>query len=359
MATHKPDYLMTAAEAKRHYRYMQPHSVRCGGVCVTEREYDAYTVDYFDVSSGVVTYHVHATTADEAGRMEAEKAAYEAKQTAETEEENKEEPETMTLTQKLRTNRAALVEARQNHTTARETVAALIDAIGYENAAEIIAAMVNAKGEWDGRISRTNRVWAAEQNAPDRATLDDMCVWYCDEIHPAHMDEIATAMRNAEKPAEPQEEPEETEETAQERTDRENREHCKSIAENLEAYADGTVYRCPECGEVIRWDDSQYDDDNASYTCPHCGETFDESDLESLSVYDFIADALDIEIRCSLEREYRSARVMVAFGGPTIYIDTESKLVQLYWWNEYSEYSITREAADALDEAISEYWEAR
>lgn len=116
----------------------------------------------------------------------------------------------MTLTQKLRTNRDALVNARKNHTTARETVAALIDAIGYENAAEIIAAMVNAKGEWDGRISRTNRAWAAEQNAPDRATLDDMCVWYCDEIHPAHMDEIANAMRTAERPAEKEEEPETT-----------------------------------------------------------------------------------------------------------------------------------------------------
>lgn len=108
----------------------------------------------------------------------------------------------MTLTQKLRTNRAALVEARQNNDTPAATVAALIDAIGYDAAAEIIAAMVNAKGDWDARISRTNRAWAAEQNAPARETLDDMCVWYCDEIHPAHMDEIATAMQNAERPTE-------------------------------------------------------------------------------------------------------------------------------------------------------------
>ena len=108
----------------------------------------------------------------------------------------------MTLTQKLRANRAALVEARQNSNSPAETVDALISSIGYDAAAEIIAAMVNAKGEWDGRITRANRAWAAEQNAPARETLDDMCVWYCDEIHPAHMDEIATAMRNAERPAE-------------------------------------------------------------------------------------------------------------------------------------------------------------
>jgi hypothetical protein len=117
----------------------------------------------------------------------------------------------MTLTQKLRTNRAALVEAHRSNNTPADTVNALISSIGYDAAAEIIAAMVNAKGEWDGRLSRNSRAWAAAQNAPDCAALDAMCVWYCDEIHPAHMEQIAEAMQKAERPTETTENKEEPE----------------------------------------------------------------------------------------------------------------------------------------------------
>lgn len=260
----------------------------------------------------------------------------------------------MTLTQKLRTNRAALIEARKNHTTPGESVAELIEKIGYENAVEIVAAMVNAKGEWDGRISRANREWATSQNAPDRNALDDMCVWYCDEIHPANMNEIASAMREAERPAEAAEEPEETE---QERTDRENRERCKRIAEELEAHAEGEVYRCTECGEICTIEE---DEDEEGFTIyrTSCGHVLDY-EPDQMSVYDFIADALDIEVTCSLDREYRSARIMVSCGGPNIYIDTARKEVQLYWWTDRAEYPISYEASDALDDAIAEYWEVR
>lgn len=147
-----------------------------------------------------------------------------------------------------------------------------------------------------------------------------------------------------------------TTETAQEKTDRENREHCKRIAEELEAYADGTVYRCPECGEVIRWDNEQYNDDKGTYTCDCCGTSFDESDLESLSILDFIQDAYDIEYRVGSDREYRSVKIMVACGGPNIYIDTARRLVTLRWWTDYAECPISSTACDALDEYMEEYW---
>lgn len=136
----------------------------------------------------------------------------------------------------------------------------------------------------------------------------------------------------------------------------ENREHCKRIAKELEAYAENIVYRCPECGEVIQWNNEQYNDDEGTYTCQHCGESYDESYLEALSVYDFISDALDIEYRIGSDKEYRSAKIMIAFGGPTIYIDTESRSVKLYWWNEYAEYPISYDACDALDEIMEELW---
>ena len=47
---------------------------------------------------------------------------------------------------------------------------------------------------------------------------------------------------------------------------------------------------------------------------------------------------------------------MVAFGGPTIYIDSATRAVELYWWTDRASYPISRDAADALDEWAQELW---
>lgn len=140
-------------------------------------------------------------------------------------------------------------------------------------------------------------------------------------------------------------------------TDRENRDHCRRIAETLEAYVNNDMYRCPECGEETRWSNDQFDTDTDTYSCPHCGCTFDECDLEALSVYDYLADVLDVEYRIDSDRKtVRSVRFMVAFGGPTIYIDTATRAVELYWWADRASYPISRDAADQLDEYAQEIW---
>lgn len=128
---------------------------------------------------------------------------------------------------------------------------------------------------------------------------------------------------------------------------------CKGIAEELEKYANGEYFRCPECCSVFTWDDVE---DGDEYHCPHCDEMFLEGDLEQLSVHDWLEDIFDVEYRCNSCKEYRSARVMVACGGPNIYIDTASKQVELYWWTERANYPISADAAAALDDCLEEYW---
>ena len=145
-----------------------------------------------------------------------------------------------------------------------------------------------------------------------------------------------------------------TTETRQEQTDRENREHCQRIAEEIEAVADGNCYRCPKCGEIIRWDNDQYNDEEATYTCPECGEEFDESDLEPFCIYDYFDDVFDIEYRINGNREYKSVRLMVACGGPNIYIDTAERAVMLYWWTDRAQYPLSRSACDAIDAEFEE-----
>lgn len=152
---------------------------------------------------------------------------------------------------------------------------------------------------------------------------------------------------------------EEPEETAQERAARENRETCRRIAEEVEAYASGQCYRCPECGELIQFDDLdelEHDttDGGTCYVLP-CGcETTDEP--EQMSLYDYFEDCLDVEYRVGADREYRSVCVMVTCGGPNIYVDTQRRAVCLYWWTETAEYPLLSDAVDAVDAWAEEYW---
>jgi predicted RNA-binding Zn-ribbon protein involved in translation (DUF1610 family) len=132
----------------------------------------------------------------------------------------------------------------------------------------------------------------------------------------------------------------------------ENRSHCKHIALEAEAYADGAVHRCPDCGEEIRFPNNVGD----KYRCPHCHTVTDVDDYEQLSIWDYMSDILDIEYRCGSGREYRSCKIMVACGGPNIYIDTADAMVRLYWWTEYAEYPLSYDARNAIDEWAEEYW---
>ena len=100
--------------------------------------------------------------------------------------------------------RDALVTMHEKGFSPAVTVADLVEAIGYENAAEIIAVMVIAKGEWDHRVCAKARAWASDLVTLTRDEIADVLgLYYSDSIHPAHLDQIARAMA-AYTPAEPE-----------------------------------------------------------------------------------------------------------------------------------------------------------
>lgn len=139
----------------------------------------------------------------------------------------------------------------------------------------------------------------------------------------------------------------------QEETNTENRNTCKRIAESLEAYSDGLMYRCPECGEEFYMNENAGD----KYCCPSCRAVFAIEEYEQLSIWDYMNDALDIRFVVSSRKEILAVKVLVAFGGPNIWIDTESRAVELYWWTDRASYPISTSAANALDAWAEEYWE--
>lgn len=68
------------------------------------------------------------------------------------------------------------------------------------------------------------------------------------------------------------------------------------------------------------------------------------------SAFDFLQDALDIEYIVNSKREYLGARVLVAFGGPNIWINTRTNTVEGAWWSDRAEASFTDSIG--LDEAL-------
>lgn len=81
--------------------------------------------------------------------------------------------------------------------TPAKTVDLLSDDLGKGGAADIIAAMIVAHGAWDQRISEANHTWAAGRIEHSKNEFSIVGVFYCDEIHPVHMDQLADAVRRA------------------------------------------------------------------------------------------------------------------------------------------------------------------
>ena len=55
---------------------------------------------------------------------------------------------------------------------------------------------------------------------------------------------------------------------------------------------------------------------------------------EVISGWDYLSDVLDINYILNADRSYKGARILVAFGGPNIWIDTEKQTVEGSWWGD-------------------------
>lgn len=76
-------------------------------------------------------------------------------------------------------------------------------------------------------------------------------------------------------------------------------------------------------------------------------------DDQPFSAFDYLQDALEIEYIVNSKKEYLGARVLVAFGGPNIWINTRTRQVEGYWWSDKFIASYDQDAMD-LDGALSE-----
>lgn len=97
-----------------------------------------------------------------------------------------------------------------------------------------------------------------------------------------------------------------------------------------------------------------------SLTNPPMDEWNEGRDIDSegeFSAFDYLQDALDIEYIVNSKGEYLGARVLVAFGGPNIWVNTRTGTVEGAWWADRASASFTDTVG--LDDALSELWACR
>ena len=90
-----------------------------------------------------------------------------------------------------------------------------------------------------------------------------------------------------------------------------------------------------------------------SYETNEDGECRDV-DGNPTSPYEFICDALDIEVTRSLNGDYRGARICLTIGGPNVWLDTVAHQLQGAWWGSSANFYVKDSVCEEIDAAVEE-----
>ena len=143
-------------------------------------------------------------------------------------------------------------------------------------------------------------------------------------------------------------------------TNDKNYEYCKAIADDLEKVASGDYFMHEGKLFPLDTDDfsevkgCHYDEENAMYIMAD-GEELCEGDVHPADIFEWLGDNIyDVEYTIGREKDYRGVRLMIACGGPNIYLNTRTGDVELYWWNESERYPMSSDVVNAIDSIYEE-----
>ena len=144
-----------------------------------------------------------------------------------------------------------------------------------------------------------------------------------------------------------------------------NEKTVQAIVEDMKKYASGDYFIwngglfpvdkdefCKLDGCTIR-QEKVFDEIHIFYVMPD-GEAIFEGDIEVADIGDYFDDFYDVDYIIGSDKKYKACRVLVAFGGPNIYIDTWEKEVQLFRWSD----TATADIPEDLCMVIDEFFEA-
>lgn len=114
---------------------------------------------------------------------------------------------------------------------------------------------------------------------------------------------------------------------------------CERIRDVIEALSYSNNYYDSETGEIVSGNDIHDLDEDERYL--------------SLSYY--LEDNLGVKVLTDLEGETMySCKICFAWGGPNIYVDTETRAVEGYWGFDEVSVPLSGKACDAIDDCINE-----
>ncbi len=98
---------------------------------------------------------------------------------------------------------------------------------------------------------------------------------------------------------------------------------------------------CTECGADL----------GPSSFCPEC----EAHNSDTMSDFAYLADVLEVNWVLDRNREFLGARLLVAFGGPHIWIDTSKQTVEGHWRGDSYTARYRRDEMD-IEDACSEWF---
>ena len=82
-----------------------------------------------------------------------------------------------------------------------------------------------------------------------------------------------------------------------------------------------------------------------------------ENAYENGELYDYLSEnSYDIELRVTPERVLNSVQIMLAGGGPTIFLDTKRHGIVGYWGGDEAYYGVSYDISDEVDEFMAEIY---
>lgn len=79
--------------------------------------------------------------------------------------------------------------------------------------------------------------------------------------------------------------------------------------------------------------------------------------IEDGTLYDYLADALDIQVTCSLSKEYQGCLITMVWGGPGVYISTNRPpQIEGYWGGESYFKHLPDSMVREIDAVIEEWF---
>lgn len=133
--------------------------------------------------------------------------------------------------------------------------------------------------------------------------------------------------------------------TIEERNE-EHRQYLLGIAHTIRDISDGTLYKL----------EGEYVNDGEMISLIEAGRN-EEDDFEPVTIYDYLSDVLDATYYTTGRNgEYMGVRLLLAYGGPNVYLDTYCRTLELYWWNESATVDLLPNEADEVDSMWSEMY---